>query len=109
LARRCRSAPADALKGINQSGARDFERAAYGRFAGAVFAGKIAKGEQLALSASDFGLEVQGEIAARCCGQKRCELFFQLPLFPRQRRRGQFGDGALRTLSQTIPESDRLH
>ena len=37
LKRRCRSCPADALKRIDQSGARDLEGAARGGFAGAVF------------------------------------------------------------------------
>jgi len=36
---------------------------------GVDLAGKIAKGEQLALGAADFGLEVAGEIATRCDGQ----------------------------------------
>ena len=48
----------------------------------------------MALGAADFGLEVSGEVAVRCCVQKEAELLFQLALFARQGRSGQCGDGA---------------
>lgn len=86
---------------LDHAGAELAFRAVVGGFD---LSGKIAKGEQLALSAGDFGLEVAGEIAIRRRGQEEAELLFQLPLFPRQGRCGQFGDAAGQVEDLAEPE-----
>src|SRR5450432_1821192 len=54
--------------------------------------GIIAEGEKLAPRAPDLGLELPGKVAMGRHGEKRCQLLFQLPLFPRQGRGGEIGD-----------------